>query len=811
MNISFKWLKDYIDIDITPEELAEKLTSRGIAVEKVEYLNKGITKVVVAKVLEAKKHPDADKLNLCKVTTNGEDEIQVVCGAKNVRTGLTVAFAMVGATLPEGVKIKKAKLRGIESFGMICSAKELGMNEDTLTPDQKQGILELDESIPLGTDIVNVLHLDDCVLELDLTPNRSDCLSVINVAREAVGIVGKDLQMPSCKVNEIDKSIEGLIDIDVLDTDLCPRYTARIIENVKIGPSPLWLRHKLVCAGVRPINNIVDITNFVMLEMGQPLHAFDYDSLDEKKIIVRKANKDEKIVSLDGVERSLEEDMLLISDSKKGIAIAGVMGGENTEVEDGTTTVLLESAYFNPHTVRRTSTRLGLRSESSIRFEKGINIETVNMALDRAAELMEQLAEGKVLKGYIDKYADVKERTHVKLRLAKVNKVLGTDLTDSQIKDILESLNFVILDKDDTSVTFEVPPYRPDVTIEEDLIEEVVRCFGYDNIPVTLPYGNTNPGGKTEDQKFRDNIIDSLVDLGLHEVINFSFINNDNFDKLLLAEEDERREVVKIMNPLSEEQGVMRTTILPSLLNTIKRNVNRRNEDLGLFELGKVYYPKGFPKESDLPVEEWVLGIALRGKLTSDWQDKGEEVDFYYLKGIVDYLFEKLNIGTVTYEACTNNNSFHPGRCANVFVNDVFVGVIGEIHPQVCENYDLPIKNYVAEINVEKLLKMNRNTIVFKSLPKYPATTRDLAVVLKEDVPASKITEEIKAQGGELLRDVTLFDVYQGDQILEGNKSLAFSLVFQASDRTLVDEEINTIYEKIQTSLAEKFAANLRA
>ncbi|SMB95975.1 phenylalanyl-tRNA synthetase beta subunit [Desulfonispora thiosulfatigenes DSM 11270] len=811
MNISFNWLKDYIDIDLTPEELAKELTARGIAIDKVQNLNKGITSVVVAKVVNASKHPDADKLKVCEVTTDGTNSFQVVCGAPNVDAGQKIPFAMVGAKLPGDFKIKKAKLRGVESLGMICSAKELGLNEDFLTPEQKEGILVLDENAPLGKSIVEVLNIEDSILELDLTPNRSDCLSVINVAREISVIVGKEINFPNCNLNEIDKQIEEFIDIEIQDADLCPRYSARVIENVQIKPSPLWLQHKLNCAGIRAINNVVDITNFVMLEMGQPLHAFDYDLLKQKKIVVRKASDKENMTTLDELERQLDESMLVITDSLKPIALAGVMGGASTEVSSNTKTILLESAYFNPQSVRKTSTKLGLRSESSMRFEKGINIETVIMALDRAASLIESLAEGKVLKGHVDKYVQPKNRTNVNLKLRKVNDCLGTDLSNDTIKEILQSLQFTILNEDESSINIEVPPYRPDVTIEEDLIEEIARIYGYDNIPVTLPYGNTNLGCKTKDQKFRDSIIENLESIGLNEIINFSFINKNNLDKILLQENDVRREVVTVMNPLSEEQGVMRTTLLPSLLETMRKNVNRRNESLGLFELGKVYLPKGFPENNQLPDEEWVLGIALRGKQTSYWQEKGSEVDFYYLKGIVEYLLKKLNIESAIFKAVKDNESYHPGKTANIYVQDQLIGVLGEIHPKVSENFDLPARNYIAEINVEKLMQIDSNVIKYESLPKYPGTTRDLAIVLSEEIEAYEVMENIKVMGGELLRDVKLFDLYQGNQIADKYKSLAFSLIFQAHDRTLVDEEINSIYEKIQKSLEQKFNASLRA
>ncbi len=811
MQVSFKWLKEYVDIDITPQELADKLTAAGVTVERVESLDKGIENVVVGKVLEAEPHPNSDHLSLCKVTTDGENELQVVCGAPNVRKGQWIPFAQVGAKLPGGIKIKKSKIRGLESQGMICSAKELGINDEGLSQDQREGILVLDEDAPLGTNIVEYLNLDDYILELDLTPNRSDCLSIINIAREIGAILGKEVKLPSINFTEIEKTIEDVAKVEISAPEYCHRYVARMVEGVKIKPSPQWLQHKLRSAGIRSINNVVDITNLVMLEFGQPLHAFDYNLLAEGKIIVRLAKEGEKITTLDGNERNLTSEMLLITDPQKAVGIAGVMGGENTEITADSTTILIEAAYFEPTNIRKTATKLGLRSDASVRFEKGINMETVVSAANRAVQLMEQLAEGKVLKGMIDNYPTPKEKTFVTLEMKKVNDVLGTEISFSEIKEILIRLNFTITEETKETITVLVPPYRPDVTIAEDLIEEVARLYGYDNIPTTLPYGATNQGRRTPEQVFRDKIINILANRGLNEMINFSFINKNNLDKLLLSADDEKRDVVKVLNPLSEEQGIMRTTLVPGLLDSMNRNINRRNEDIAGFELGKVYEAKGFPENKGLPKETWMLGIALRGNIAKDWQHKGEIVDFYYLKGIVEDLFQQLNLDEPLFEACTDNPTYHPGRTANIILKGVKIGVMGEIHPQVAENYDLLPRNYVLELNVEQLFAMVKGTTSYQQLPKYPAVTRDLAVVVKDEVTAYQLMAEIKVQGGGLLKDIEIFDLYKGNQIQEGYKSIAFSLVFQAQDRTLTDAEINEIHGNIQKALADKFAASLRA
>ena len=678
MQVSFKWLQEYVDIDITPEELAEKLTNAGVTVDEIEYLNKGIEGVVVAKVLTVQKHPNADKLSLCQVTTDNENVYQVVCGAPNVRDGQIVPFALVGANLPGNVKIKKAKLRGVESQGMICSAQELGIDDESLPSEQREGILVLDPSAPLGEDIVKYLNLDDCILKLDLTPNRGDCLSVINIAREIGAILGKKVKLPEISFAEIDKNVHDFVQIKIDAPDLCYRYAARIVEGVTIKPSPLWLQHRLRCSGIRPINNVVDITNYILLEYGQPLHAFDYNFLEQGQIIVRQAKPGEKIVTLDGQERELTEEMLLITDPTKAVAVAGVMGGENSEVKETTTTVLIESAYFNPKSIRRTSTGLGLRSESSLRFEKGINIETVVEACNRAAQLMADLAGGRILKGVADNYPTPIKRTVIHLQLDKINKVLGTALTDKEIKGILTRLDFLILQEDGEKITVEVPPYRPDITIPEDLIEEVARLYGYENIPVTLPEGVTSQGQKTAEQKLRDKILEVLSFRGLYEVINFSFINKNHVDKLLLPEDDSRRNAIPLLNPLSEEQGYMRTSILPGLLVNLQKNINKRNENIGIFELGKIYLPQS--QGQDITREKMTLGIAVSGVLVSDWQEIGRKVDFYSLQGILEDLFDKLNIINVDFVPCKDNPSYHPGRTAKVYVNNEQIGILGQVH-----------------------------------------------------------------------------------------------------------------------------------
>lgn len=809
MQVSYNWLKEYVEIELSAEALAEVMTRAGVAVEHVIPTNKGVDGVIAALVLDKTPVPDTH-LNLCHVTTDGENNIQVVCGAPNVAAGQKVPFATVGAHLPGDVKIKKAKLRGIESNGMICSAKELGIEPDQIPPEQKDGILVLPEATVLGRPITEILGLDDYILELDLTPNRSDCLSVLNIAQEIGALLGKEVRLPRPTFTADNDDVNTMITAEIAAPELCHRYAGKMIRGVKIQPSPFWMQHRLQCAGMRPINNIVDVTNYVMMEYGQPLHAFDYHELAEHKIMVRKAAADEKIVTLDSQTRQLNDEMLLICDGARAVAVAGVMGGENTEVTDQTTDVFIEAAYFNPTSVRRTSTKLGLRSEASIRFEKGINMETVLTAAERAAQLMQLTGGGVVVGGAIDNYPTKHAPVTIALQLEKVNALLGTDISDAKIKEILESLNFHIIQDTGTAITVEVPGYRPDCSIPEDLVEEVARIYGYDAIPQTLPYGASSRGCLTEAQKIRDNLIDKLAGLGLHEVMNYSFINKNNDEKLNYPVGDVRRNSIPILNPLSEEQGHMRTSIVPGLLNTILFNHNRRNEDIAIFELGKIFLLEGELKPDTLANEKWTLGIALKGKTSQTWRQAGVEYDFYYLKGIIEELLLDLKIADVQFVACKGNSIYHPGRAAYLYLNGQQAGVFGEIHPAIADNYGLEDRIYIAEIDVDVLIAVGTGTIQVKALPKFPSSTRDMAVVVSEAVAAADLEKAIWEVGSELLTDVKIFDVYQGGQIASGSKSIAFALTFQA-ERTLTVEEVNAEYDKIFGILTQKFDAAVRA
>jgi len=805
MRVSFNWLKEYVDVPVTPEELAEKMTMAGVAVENIEYPGKSINKIVTGRIEKILAHPDADKLVVCQINV-GSETLQVVTGAPNVREGQTIILALVGATLP-AIKITKAKLRGVESFGMLCSAGELGLDPRNFPADQQEGILEFPADTTIGMDAKELLGLDDAILELELTPNRSDCLSMIGVAREVAAVLGTDLKLPEIKADEIEETIAGKVSITINNPDLCGRYVGRLIKDVRIGPSPQWMQRKLRAAGIRPISNIVDVTNYVLMELGQPLHAFDYDKLTDKAIIVRRAEQGEKMFSLDNVERELTSDMLVIADPSGPVAIAGVMGGLDTEITDSTTSVLIESARFNPASIHRTSKNLTLKSEASTRFEKGVDINGTLAAADRACQLMAEMEAGRTVRGVVDNFPVPQANPVIRLRPERVSLIIGIDVPRSEIKSIMERLGFVVTDAGNDMMV-EVPTRRGDIAVEIDLIEEVARLYGYNNIPTTLPEGASTQGRKTIVQAATDQVIDVMVNCGLYEIVTLSFMNPRVFDLLGLPADHSLRNAVTVKNPLSEEQRVLRTTLLPGLLDIMARNTSRKNKDLAFFEVGRSFKPVA---GEQLPRETLTLAVGVMGETTGGWATKPQDMDFYYLKGIVETLFATLNIEDYSLVPETDFSSFHPGRTARIELAGWNVGVIGEMHPTVIENYRLPERVYMLQLNLEGIIQASAGFKTCSPLPKYPAMERDLAVVVGREVLAADINRVIKNQGGSLLEKVSLFDVYQGQQIKEGYKSLAFSLRFQAIDRTLTDEEVNGLFEKIQQALRENFQAELRA
>lgn len=810
MRVSFNWLKTLVEIPVDPYELAERMTLSGVAVEHIEEPGKEIINVVSARIESIEKHPDADKLLVCTVDAGQGEPLQIVTGAPNVYEGQVVALALVGAGLPGNFKIKKSKLRGVESYGMLCSGQELGIDVKNLPADRQEGILDLPAETLPGQDVKPLLGLDDTILELELTPNRSDCLSMLGVAREVAAVLGSELHLPEIGVKESnDEVIEDQVAVEIADPKMCRRYAARLLRNVRIGPSPLWMQRRLQAAGVRPINNVVDVTNYVMLELGQPLHAFDADKLgrDRISILVRAARSGETMNSLDGIERKLDEEKLVITDGQNPVAIAGVMGGLESEVTADTTAVLLESANFAGPVIRRTSKDLSLRSESSIRFEKGVDINICIPAVSRAAQMIQEMGAGEVVKGIVDNYPVPVQKAVITLRPERVTQILGVEVPREEIISILQNLRFPYVEKDrDFEVT--VPTARNDITLEIDLIEEVARLFGYNRIPTTLPAGASVQGGRTGEMALVGLTRDIMLSCGLTEIITMSFINPRSYDAVQLAENSPLRQSVVIQNPLSEEQRVLRTTLIPGLLETLARNAARRNKDLAVFEIGHVFFPLA---GQELPKEELTLAGALTGSLPAGWHGPAERLDYYYAKGIIDTLLASFDITGAVYTAVTGNPTLHPGRAAEISVDWTVLGFVGEISPGVQENYRLTERVCVFQLNLAALFPLVRLVKKYQQLPKYPAVERDMALLVQQEVAAGDILFVIRSTGSKMLKEVRLFDVYQGEQVRSGYKSLAYSLRFQSTDRTLTDEEVNTVFDKICSELRDKLGAELRS
>lgn len=809
MRVSFNWLKTLVDITVDPYELAERMTFSGVAVENIEEPGKDISGVVTARIDKIVKHPDADKLVVCTVDAGQGEPLQIVTGAPNVYEGQVVALALVGAALPGDFKIKKSKLRGVESSGMLCSGQELGIDVKSLPEDQQEGILDLSKEIAPGKDVKPILGLDDIILELELTPNRADCLSMLGVAREVAAVLGTELHLPEIRVEEVNENIEDQVVVKIADAKLCRRYAARLIKNVKIGPSPLWMQHRLQAAGIRPISNVVDVTNYVMMELGQPLHAFDAAKLsnDRVNILVRTGKPGEKMNSLDGLERELDEKMLVITDGQSPVAIAGVMGGLESEVTGDTSTILLESANFTGPGIRRTSKNLGLRSESSIRFEKGVDINICIPAINRAAQLIQEMGAGEVARGIVDNYPAQVEQKVITLRPDRVRQILGVEVPRAEIVKIMQNLRFPYLEKGpDFEVS--VPTGRSDITLEIDLIEEVARLFGYNRIPTTLPSGATVQGGKSREQQLADLTREHLLSSGLTEIITMSFINPRSYDAILLPENSLLRQSVVVQNPLSEDQRVLRTTLLPGIMEVLARNAARRNKDTAVFEIGNVFYPVA---GQELPVEELTLVGAVTGSLPGGWQAPAGRLDFYYAKGVIENLLAVFDIKDAVYNAVSDNPSLHPGRAAEITVNDIKLGYVGELNPRVQEDYRLPERVYVFRINLAAMFPLVNLVKQYQQLPKHPAVERDMALLVRQETAAAELRRIITEAGGALLKEVGLFDVYQGERVPTGYKSLAYSLRFQAPDRTLTDEEVNAVFDKICTNLKDKMGAELRS
>lgn len=813
MKVSYQWLSQYVDLSgFSAEELAEKLTRSGVEVDVVESLNKGIQQVFVGYVKTREKHPDADKLSVCTVDVGGENDLQIVCGAKNVAAGQKVPVAVIGAKLPGDFKIKRAKLRGVESQGMICSAKELGMNDKLLPKEIQEGILVLPENTEVGQNILDVLGLNDQVLELDLTPNRGDCLSMIGVAYEIGAIIGREVKLPDPLEGIVhsDTQAKDRISVKISAEEQCHHYAARYIENVVIGPSPLWMQNCLMAAGVRPINNIVDVTNYVMLEYGQPLHAFDADRLNNGQIDVRLAHEGEKLVTLDDAERILDASMLLITDGEKPVALAGVMGGANSEVTANTRHILLESAKFAGSSVRKTSRQLGLRSEASLRFEKEVNPETVIPALDRAASLLSQYAGGQVAQGVVETAARMVKPVELQLQLEYVNRFLGTELSLTEITDIFARLNFPVVEQAGSSLLVQVPSRRGDITHQVDLLEEIARLHGYDSIPTTLISGVTTPGTLTKKQKIRRFIRRLLTDSGLHEVVNYSLTHPQEvagYPGLF-----QEAKPIALSMPMSEERSVLKTSLVPNLMDVAVYNRNRAQDDVAVFELGTAFVADE-AAITKLPQEKALLALLITGKRgPQHWTGKPGAIDFYDLKGIVEKLLGSLGLSNVKFQA-SRLSGLHPGRAAEILIgqgeNRVLLGWIGQLHPQVQQDKDLE-DTYVAEIALDVLYEHVDFATVYQPLPRYPSVGRDLAVVVDKGVETADLADKVREVAGSLLESVEVFDVFTGERLGADKKSVALALVYRHPDHTLTDDEVGALHEQVVNHLQQTFAAQLR-
>lgn len=797
MLVPVDWLKDYVEFNVSIDELSHSLTMAGLNVENIIRQGENISKVVTGKIVEKKLHPNAERLHICKVDVGKDTILEVITGADNINKGNIVPVALPGAKLPNNNIIKTTNIRGKESQGMMCSLKELGLDPKDYIDKNQEGILILSSDVPLGEDVKKLLGLDSIVLDIEITANRPDCLSIIGIAREIAAILGTDFKYPEIKVPEGKDDINDLIQVKVMDSTLCPRYTARLIDNINIKPSPLWMQQRLRNAGLRPINNIVDITNYVMLEFGQPLHAFDYDYLEGKKIIVRRANKSEKIKTLDGIERTLDEDTLVIADQNKPIGIAGIMGGENSEITANTKKVLLESAAFNYANIRRSSRRLGFRTEASARYEKNLDPTLASLSSKRFAQLVAQTRSGEIVNGVLDSNPKGPETRKVEINADKINKNLGTNISLEKIVNILNSLELYVIQKYKNKLVVEIPSFRKDISQEADISEEIGRVFGFDKIMPTTPKSVATLGKYDDKQIIIDRAKRILNSCGLSEIITYSFMSPKTLTKLNILDNFESCNPISILNPLGEDYSLMRTTLIGNILDAIGRNVNRKVEDIKLFELGTVYKAKQTPL-NELPNENKILTIGMVGN-----------VDFYDLKGVIETLLEHFKVGS--YNIMEGYHpSFHPGRVASLVIANNRVGVLGEIHPEVAERYEIDERVYISEIEFDHIISSGKHAHNFIPLPKYPPITRDIAIIVNERVLVGDIKETIEREGGELLESVKLFDIYRGDQLPYEHKSLAFALTYRSSKRTLVDKDINDIQNRILKKIKEKYDAELR-
>ncbi len=792
MNLSMRWLKDYVDIgNVSMRDFSEAMSMSGSKVEGWETEFDEVKNVVVGKILSVEPHPDSDHLVICQLDVGQEEPVQIVTGASNVHVGDLVPAALHKSQLPNGVKITKGKLRGVMSNGMMCSIGELNLTKGDFPYAVEDGIFLIQEDCKPGQDIASAIGCDDTCVEFEITPNRPDCLSVIGLAREVAVTFDKPLNLHTPVVKGCGDDIRNYLSVEVQNKELCPRYVARVVKNVKVGTSPRWMRERLRASGVRPIDNIVDITNYVMLEYGQPMHAFDIEYVKGSKIIVRNALSGETLTTLDGVERNLTEDMLVIADEEKASAVAGVMGGEHSGITEGTHTVVFESACFKGSSVRVTAKKLGMRTESSGRFEKGLDAQNCLPAIQRACELVELLGAGEVVDGVIDIDNTGYQPTVLHLDAEWTNRFLGTDISEERMKQILTDLHFGVNGNEIT-----VPSFRADVEHKADIAEEIARIYGYNNIPTTTAKGS--PQGKySEYQKFEQKINQTMLAQGLYEIMTYSFVSPKQYDKIRLPKDDPKRKSVVITNPLGEDTSIMRTNAIPSMMDILSKNYNNRNGAVSLYEIGNEYLPvEGEALPDEIP--NLVLGMY------------GENKDFFTLKGVVENLLELLDIEDYDVTACAEDPTFHPGRCAILSKDGEEFGIIGEVHPLVCKNYEINTRVYVGKLDMFKLFALMNDEKTYVPLPKFPASARDLALLCDDSLPVLTMEKAIKNAAGKILEKVELFDVYKGSQIQQGKKSVAFNITMRAADRTLTDEEVGAAMSRILKAM-EELGAQIRS
>ncbi|MFS5018505.1 phenylalanine--tRNA ligase subunit beta [Staphylococcus aureus] len=797
MLISNEWLKEYVTIDDSVSNLAERITRTGIEVDDLIDYTKDIKNLVVGFVKSKEKHPDADKLNVCQVDIGEDEPVQIVCGAPNVDAGQYVIVAKVGGRLPGGIKIKRAKLRGERSEGMICSLQEIGISSNYVPKSFESGIYVFSESQVPGTDALQALYLDDQVMEFDLTPNRADALSMIGTAYEVAALYNTKMTKPDTTSNELELSANDELTVTIENEDKVPYYSARVVHDVTIEPSPIWMQARLIKAGIRPINNVVDISNYVLLEYGQPLHMFDQDAIGSQQIVVRQANEGEKMTTLDDTERELLTSDIVITNGQTPIALAGVMGGDFSEVKEHTSNIVIEGAIFDPVSIRHTSRRLNLRSESSSRFGKGIATEFVDEAVDRACYLLQTYANGKVLKDRVSSGELGAFITPIDITADKINRTIGFDLSQNDIVTIFNQLGFDTEINDDV-ITVQVPSRRKDITIKEDLIEEVARIYGYDDIPSTLPVFEKVTSGQLTDRQYKTRMVKEVLEgAGLDQAITYSLVSKEDATAFAM----QQRQTIDLLMPMSEAHASLRQSLLPHLIEAASYNVARKNKDVKLFEIGNVFFANG---EGELPDQvEYLSGILTGDYVVNQWQGKKETVDFYLAKGVVDRVSEKLNL-EFSYRRA-DIDGLHPGRTAEILLENKVVGFIGELHPTLAADNDLK-RTYVFELNFDALMAVSVGYINYQPIPRFPGMSRDIALEVDQNIPAADLLSTIHAHGGNILKDTLVFDVYQGEHLEKGKKSIAIRLNYLDTEETLTDERVSKVQAEIEAALIEQGA-----